>query len=260
MYTVYQHISPSGKVYVGITSLRPKKRWMNGRGYYGHGDYPFARAIAKYGWDSFKHEILGSSYSEEEAKQKERELISFYKHKGISYNITLGGESGSGNRSHLGQKASDDTRKKMSESGGEVVYQYSKDGRFVKKWNSQKEAADELRIKRGTISCAVCGRIYSYKGFFWSKLPPEKWIKPEPKHKESGRKRQVYQYSSDGKLINIWESVTEASRNTGVGVSTIGIACNYKNKARSFLWSYWPLEIELKKIEAQKAKSSASSK
>ena len=32
-YTVYMHISPSGKRYIGITSVKPKYRWRNGKGY-----------------------------------------------------------------------------------------------------------------------------------------------------------------------------------------------------------------------------------
>lgn len=29
-YCVYKHTSPSGKVYAGITKLKPKYRWNNG--------------------------------------------------------------------------------------------------------------------------------------------------------------------------------------------------------------------------------------
>ncbi len=32
-WTVYEHWSPSGKVYVGITSQSIKVRWQNGNGY-----------------------------------------------------------------------------------------------------------------------------------------------------------------------------------------------------------------------------------
>jgi hypothetical protein len=31
-WIVYEHISPSGKIYVGITSQRVKVRWQNGNG------------------------------------------------------------------------------------------------------------------------------------------------------------------------------------------------------------------------------------
>ena len=32
-YTVYKHISPNGKIYIGITSKEPIKRWNGGSGY-----------------------------------------------------------------------------------------------------------------------------------------------------------------------------------------------------------------------------------
>jgi len=262
-YSLYRHISPSGRVYVGITSLRPEKRWgKDGALYCGHPDYPFARAIKKYGWDAFKHEVLLSSLSEEAAKLLEIMLIAYYKAMNMSYNITNGGESGSGNRSHSGLRASEETRKKMSVSKGQVVYQYTRDGALVRRWESQKAAADTLGIYKGAISSACCGRIRSYKGFFWSVLPPDKWCLPKDKHFLTGRKRKVYQYSLDGALISVWNSVTEASNGTGISVPAISSACNYKNKSRGYLWSYNKLrKIELKKIEAQKqiAKSRGTS-
>ena len=46
-YTIYRHISPSGKVYVGITSKKPIVRWNNGNGY--KRCVLFKRAILKYG-------------------------------------------------------------------------------------------------------------------------------------------------------------------------------------------------------------------
>lgn len=32
-YTVYMHIFPNNKVYIGITSRNPKYRWNNGKNY-----------------------------------------------------------------------------------------------------------------------------------------------------------------------------------------------------------------------------------
>ncbi len=110
-YIVYMHVSPSGKRYIGITSIKPEYRWSrNGNGY--KNNKYFTRAIEKYGWDNFKHIIVVKGLTEEEAKWLEIELIrewdSTNKDKG--YNITFGGESANG------YKHSDETRKKMSES------------------------------------------------------------------------------------------------------------------------------------------------
>ena len=54
-FLVYKHTNKeNGKVYIGITSQEPKRRWQNGAGYYG--TY-FYYAIQKYGWDGFEHDI-----------------------------------------------------------------------------------------------------------------------------------------------------------------------------------------------------------
>jgi group I intron endonuclease len=92
-YSVYKHTSPSGKVYIGITSKIPSKRWNGGRGYITN-DY-FTKAINKYGWNNFTHEILFTDLSQEDAEKKEVELIAFYQSdkREHGYNIQHGGNS-----------------------------------------------------------------------------------------------------------------------------------------------------------------------
>ena len=72
-YIVYEHVSKDGKRYIGITMQDIRKRWRNGCGY--KKNIHFYRAILKYGWDSFEHNILYSNISEEDAKRFERLLI-----------------------------------------------------------------------------------------------------------------------------------------------------------------------------------------
>ena len=91
-YIVYKHTSPSSKVYIGITRFDPKYRWLNnGRGY--KTQTTFFNAIIKYGWINFKHEILYKNLSEEQALDKEEELIQQYKSydRRYGYNISLRG-------------------------------------------------------------------------------------------------------------------------------------------------------------------------
>lgn len=114
-WCVYKHTSPSGKVYIGITSQGIKKRWgNNGRCY--RTQNVFYNAIKKYGWNNFKHEILFSNLSKEEACKKEIQLIKKYKsncskyyNPTFGYNQTDGGEGGNG------YKCSDAQKKAMSE-------------------------------------------------------------------------------------------------------------------------------------------------
>ena len=89
-YIVYEHISPSGKRYIGITSNNPNRRWgANGQGY--SKQPKFFNAILKYGWDNFQHNILYSNLTANEASQKEQELIKYYNTIKNGYNCEFGG-------------------------------------------------------------------------------------------------------------------------------------------------------------------------
>ena len=92
-YIIYKHTTPSNKIYIGITSRNPIKRWNNGNGY--RKNIHFFRAIIKYGWNNIKHEILYTDLTEKEAKTKEIELIAKYNSTNINfgYNITKGGDT-----------------------------------------------------------------------------------------------------------------------------------------------------------------------
>lgn len=109
-YTVYMHISPSGKRYIGITCTKTNRRWQNGNGY--KTQQYFYRAIKKYGWDNFEHIIIAKGLDEETSKWLEIELIREWNttNKDKGYNVTLGGEGGNG------WTPSEETRKKLSEA------------------------------------------------------------------------------------------------------------------------------------------------
>ena len=91
-YIVYKHISPSNKVYIGITKQTLKARWNNGHGYK-RNEY-FTNTIKKYGKDNFKHEILFNNLTLNEAKKLEIKTIAFYDstNRNKGYNITIGGD------------------------------------------------------------------------------------------------------------------------------------------------------------------------
>lgn len=109
-YTVYIHISPNRKRYVGITSQEVEKRWKNGTGYR-ENNY-FTKAINKYGWDNFEHIIVAKGLTEDEAKWLEVELIRGWNsnNSNFGYNLTVGGEG------RKGIKHSEETKRKISET------------------------------------------------------------------------------------------------------------------------------------------------
>ena len=92
-YKLYMHVNKTnGKVYIGQTKHSYISRWNNGKGY-GHCSR-FAKAIKKYGWDSFEHIPLIEGLSKIEVDYFERFFIGFFdsQNPDFGYNITSGGD------------------------------------------------------------------------------------------------------------------------------------------------------------------------
>ena len=104
MYCVYKHTSPSGKTYIGLTRQKPEKRWQNGLGYRTQ-EY-FYRAIQKYGWNNFKHEVVAINLTAEQADVLEKKLIVENKSndKNFGYNIESGGNFNKGRSEYTAKK------------------------------------------------------------------------------------------------------------------------------------------------------------
>ena len=110
-YIIYIHTNKiNNKKYIGQTSLPPEDRFGNNGNGYKKSPY-FYKAIQKYGWDNFSHEIVMSGLEKPEANKIEKELIKKFKtnDKRFGYNLTDGGEG------VVGWSPSDEWRKKDSE-------------------------------------------------------------------------------------------------------------------------------------------------
>lgn len=199
MYCVYKHTFPNNKVYIGITSINPLRRWENGFGY--RKQTIMFRAICKYGWDNIQHEILYSNLTKEEACQKEIELIALYKsnQREFGYNRDCGGNCPTEEMKqhlremNLGKHHSEESKRKMSETGK---------GRIA--WNKGKCMPPGTGEKAGEKQSIV-----------------------------------TYQYSIDGELIAIYKSVREAARMTGLQSGAIGRCCNGKSKSTGvYIWRH----------------------
>lgn len=92
-YVVYKHTNKiNGKCYIGLTK-NIKRRWV-GKGQ-AYSECPvFFKALKKYGWDNFEHEILAENLTAEQAKQKETEFILSYRSNetAYGYNLTNGAD------------------------------------------------------------------------------------------------------------------------------------------------------------------------
>jgi group I intron endonuclease len=242
MYTVYKHTTPSGKVYIGITKQNPKKRWQNGNGYK-HNTY-FYRAILKYGWENIKHEILYEGLTKERACDLEIQLIDKYDATNPSkgYNTSTGGECGSlgvhpskETREKLRKKAtnpSKETRKKMSEARkGKKLPEY---------WKQHiKEGKSKISLEtRKKLSEARKGKKLSEE--------TKRKIGQKTKETHTGMKYKRHKKCTYGckKIIcldtgHAYESITQASNETGVSISSISQNLTHRSKtAGGYHWKY----------------------
>lgn len=90
-YSVYEHIFPNGKKYIGITSTDPETRWRNGEGYKAQGK--IWKAICCYGWENIEHRIIVNGLTSTQAKELEKYLISELDTIENGYNTAMGGDN-----------------------------------------------------------------------------------------------------------------------------------------------------------------------
>lgn len=229
-WTLYRHTSPSGKVYIGITSKRNiNDRWMSGKGYMKC--VAFYNAILKYGWDNIKHEILFTNLSEERAKRLEIELIRHYKSMNISYNITDGGDGHLGHRlseeainkirkAHIGRVASPETKEKMSRS---------RKGKSIKRL---KPVSEETKNK---MRLSQLGKKRPLK--MSKEIHRENLIVG---HKKSCK--SVLQIDKNTKeVLSIFRSLGEAARTVGASYADISKCCKgvgSRITVKGYLWRF----------------------
>lgn len=149
-YTIYLHIFPNGKTYVGITSQLLEDRWKKGKGY--KTQRMMNNAINKYGWENIKHIILEENLTEEEALDKEEYYIklyhSFYLDNG--YNIAKRGN--------------------LPPELEKPVNQYTLSGIFIETYKNITIASLKTGISASLISQNINGYRKTAGGFIWKEF------------------------------------------------------------------------------------------
>lgn len=205
-FSIYRHTSPSGKCYIGITSVKPSYRWgVNGSNYLkltkrGLPKHPaFYNAIVKYGWANIKHEILFTNVNKTRACKLEQDLIRHYKNLNLSYNVTDGGEG------IWGYKFTSEQIQRLSNSH---------------KGLKQSKETVEKRAKHNTG-------------------------KRRTNAQKMKRSKPVLQFTVDGTFVSEYFGIREASRITGINATHIGQCCNNKPNRRTaggYMWKLKELE------------------
>lgn len=176
---------------------------------------PFQYAVKKYGTSNFRRTILSIFNTQEEAYELESKIVTFdfIKRKDV-YNAKIGGFGGS--------------------SYCINIYQFNLKGKLLKKWNSSVEIADFYYISDTSISRASKYK-YACKGYYWSK--DSSINLNEYSVNNSTPSIKCYQYNSDGKLVNDYASIFEASKENNVNRALIMRAMSGGYKVNEFYYS-----------------------
>lgn len=266
-WTVYMHISPSNKRYIGITSKSVNERWKNG---FGYKTQMFYRVVQKYGWDNIQHIIIAENLSEQAAKDMEILLIKQYKTNdpNYGYNLTIGGDGTNG------YKMSDETKRKLSE-----IHTGRKHSVETKILLSQKLKGrnpvpicdDEFRQK---MSKAKTGQMHSFETRRKMSLSQRKRTMSEEskrkisesrigkKHWQYGKKlpdawrqkissgckgrgtKPIVQSTLSGEIVQEFDSLTDAAtyinpNHLASALSNISECChNKKSQYKNYLWRF----------------------
>ena len=231
MWCIYKHTSPSNKSYIGVTSQDPLKRWCNGAGY--GATTKFGKAIRKYGWDSFIHEIVESDLPTlDEALNREKYWIATYDTFKHGYNSTPGGES------------------------SVPVYQLNNAFEIIAKYDSYLDAEKSTGVASNGICEVINGRQIRAGGYYWCRVEDycDGW-RPRP----DGRSRPVIWIETHV----IYPTQTEAARDVGINnQESISYCCLRQGiTAGGYHWSFVDeYDENWKPVEAQQKDFSEISK
>lgn len=222
-YTVYCHINKTnGKKYVGITKHPVEQRWQKGKGY--AGCTKFERAIHKYGWNNFDHEIVASNLNKREAENFERLLIKKLNttDNNFGYNIAFGGHTME-NRHHTLE-----ARRKMGKNHSPMNYGHNPRAKKVicegKIFSCISECADFYGVSKSTMRSWVNGNNnmpleWIEKGLNYYDMPVTHVAASDYKYLPNGDNIKAKKVICDG---IVYDTIKQCAESYGVNQKTMG--------------------------------------
>ena len=218
-YTVYMHTNKiNGKKYIGITCRAVEDRWRNGNGYK---TGKFRTAINKYGWDNFAHEIIKSCLSKKQAMDLEVMYINMYNtmDKRYGYNLIEGGDV------RTGFKHTEEAKRKISLAGKNMSeetrnkYKLARSKQVITDQHRQHISESRKGMKFSDEHLKNLSESHKGNKSFW-----------EGKERDPETKAKIRQKL--GKKVicldtgSVYDSISEASKETGIALSNIAKWCN----------------------------------
>ena len=205
------------------------------------------RSINKYGFNAFDITyILDVAFSQEELNIKEKVWILVYDSFKNGYNNTIGGDGVRGIKGGLNV---------LSKS----VMQFSKEGKYIKTWNSVSEASSYYNTDTSNITSCCKHKTYIAVGYIW--IYKEDYlknpiVKPYKSNRNITNKIPIIQLSLQGEFIKEWESMYDAMNILHIDNRLISECCNKKTKsAGNYMWMKKEDYLKNKKIKPYKKKN-----
>lgn len=200
----------TGEVYIGATTISLHERindhYNKATKNCGH---KFQNAIREYGFESFIWEQIDTGINTDELALKEK----YYIQKFDSFNNGYNSDRGGGFK--------------------KTIYQYNLTGELESTFQSLEEASKSSSISEESISHACVGDRKTSNGFYWTYTSTFNL-------KEDIRKKKVVQYDFEGKTLNVFDSIAEASIATEINKSSIAKCCRgERKKAGNFIWKFF---------------------
>lgn len=202
------------KVYIGKTTTTLENRWWHHKSDYLQYDWHLYKAMRKYGIDNFYMQLV-EECNDDIINEREKFWIKEYNSYKNGYNETEGGDG-------RVQISREEVRKRWEQG------------------KSCHQIALELSTQSATIS-----NILSYLGLY---------DKEEIKRRKSldiaqaQSEEKIYQYSEDGEIVAIYDSVLEASRAINGKAAGIRSAIYSKGSYFGYFWMRGTDKPEVHKI------------
>ena len=200
----------TGEVYVGATTISLQERindhYNKATKNYGH---KFQNAIREYGFESFIWEQIDTGINTDELALKEKYYIQKFDSFHNGYNSDRGG----------GFK--------------KTIYQYNLTGELISTFQTLAQASQSVVTTENSISHSCNGGRKTSNGYYWT-------YSGTFDLKEDYRKKSVNQFDLKGVLINTFDSISDASKASGVNKSSIAKCCRgERKKAGNFIWKFF---------------------
>jgi group I intron endonuclease len=118
-----------------------------------------------------------------------------------------------------------------------IIYCYDLQGNYIREYNGLKEASELTKVNAKIISMScLCYEKRKKGGIYQFRYEKNDKIEPYIRTKVGAKK--VYKYSKEGKFIEEYLSLTEASKKNNINRDTISLYCKNKKEIKGFIWKF----------------------